>query len=96
MVVTKRQINPMRKDISAIFSSLLPTSVLLLIAKKERILLIINKIIAAAVNSSIKVSACTFNKRNDVSTMKQIPSRLEEVFRICGEVFFLSSITGML
>ena len=92
IVVPNRQNKPTRKLISAIFSSLSPALVLLRRAKKERILLIINKIIAAVVNSSITVSAWSFNNLSEVNTIKQIPSRLDDVLRMCGEVFFLSSI----
>ena len=92
IVVPKRQNKPTRKHISAIFSNLSPILDLLRIAKKERILLIINKIIAAVVNSSTMVSDWSFNKRSEVRTIKQIPSKLDDVLRICGDVFFLSSI----
>ena len=93
IVVPKRQSKPTRKHISATFSKRsLILLFLLRIAKKERILLIMNKIIAAVVNSSTMVSDWSFNKRSDVRTIKQIPSKLDDVLRICGDVFFLSSI----
>ncbi|HUZ60603.1 MAG TPA: hypothetical protein VMU83_17660 [Hanamia sp.] len=67
---------------SAIFSRFSPLPFLLLIERKESTLLTINIKIATAVNSSITVLPSRFNSLREVSTIKQIPRRLDEVVRI--------------
>ena len=57
--------------------------------RKERIQLSINRIIATEVDSSTRVSPSFFSNLSEVSTMKQMPSRLDAVLRICGEVLFV-------
>jgi len=49
---------------------------------------------APVVNSSTSVSPCIFKIFKEVSTIKQIPNKLEAVLRICGEVLFFSIIAG--
>ena len=73
---------PARKIISAILSynSLFP--ILSRIERKERIQLAINNMMDKSVISSIIVFAEIFKIFNEVSTMKQIPRRLEDAFKI--------------
>jgi hypothetical protein len=52
------------------------------IDKNERRQLAMNKTIATDVSSSINVFLETLNSFKDVRTIKQIPRRLEEVFKI--------------
>lgn len=78
-------INPKRKARSATFSY---RFIFPLIDKNERIQLIINKIVATIVSSSIKVVCEKFKIFSDVKTTKQSPKRLEEALRICGDLSF--------
>ncbi len=57
--------------------------------KKERMQLAINSMLATPVASSILVEALNFEIFIEVSTTRQNPSKLAEVFRICGD--FVSS-----
>ena len=93
-VVINRSVNPARKNMSAIFSSLPLFLMEPLIDKKERIQLAINMIIARVVNSSISVLPAMFNNLSDVSTTKQSPNKLEEAFKICGDLSFSSFINS--
>ncbi|MNL30255.1 hypothetical protein D3C87_1519810 [compost metagenome] len=81
--VANRTNKPVKKMISAIFSSLL-TSLRspLFIAIKEIIQLDINMKIAIAAHSSIKLPSVSFIVFIVVKTRKQIPSKLAEVFKI--------------
>ena len=83
---------PVRNKISAIDSNLLSVLILPLIDKKERIQLDINNIIAAVVNSSIKDFLEIFKIFKEVNTTKQIPSKLDEAFKICGDLCCLLSM----
>ena len=56
--------------------------------KNERIQLIINKIVATIVNSSINVVCEKFKTLRDVKTTKQSPKRFEEALSICGDLSF--------
>jgi hypothetical protein len=85
-VVTNKSSNPTRKKISAIFSSLPAFFIVPLIDKNERIQLVINKNIAAVVNSSMIVLPEIFNSLSDVSTTKQSPRRLEDAFKMWGDL----------
>ena len=91
-VVTNNSDNPARKNISATFSSLLLFLIDPLMDKKERIQLVIKKIMASVVNSSISVLPAMFNNLSEVSTTKQSPSKLEDAFKICGDLSFSSFI----
>ena len=91
-VVTNNNVNPARKNISAIFSSLPLFLIEPLIDKNERIQLAINIMIAKVVSSSISVLSVMFNNLSDVSTTKQSPNKLEEAFKICGDLSFSSFI----
>jgi hypothetical protein len=58
-----------------------------LIDKKDNKQLAISSIAAKPVESSIKVAELNLAIFIEVSTIKQKPSRLEEVFSICGDLF---------
>ena len=88
-VVTNRRNNPTRKKISAIFSNLPLFFIVPLMDKKESMQLVINKNIAAVVSSSIIVLPEMFNSLSEVSTTKQSPSKLEEAFKMCGDLSLL-------
>ncbi len=85
IVVPNMRNNPIKKIVSAIFSYRKPLGLELLKARNEKILLAISDKIVIAVNSSIIVVALTFKIFNEVNTTKQIPSKLEEAFKICGD-----------
>ena len=88
-MVTKRQISPVKKTISAIYSYLFPFAELFLKERKEKILLHINSMAATEVHSSIKVVPFNFNIFNEVKTRKQMPGKLAEVFKMCGALLLL-------
>ena len=92
MVVIKRKNNPARKTKSAIFSYRSPGDFLLRIERKENRLLVMNITIAAVVSSSMKVFAVRFITFKEVSTIKQIPSNVADVFSICGDRSLFSAI----
>lgn len=89
MMVMNRQLNPDKKIISAAFSYLDDLTETLLIDRKDKILLIINRIVATEVHSSINVVPLNFNTFIEVNTRKQMPSKLAEVFKIWGALLFL-------
>lgn len=82
MMVIKRQINPVKKTRSAIFSYLILFNEVLLIERKDKMLLLINKMVATEVHSSINVVSLNFKTFKEVNTKKQIPSKLAEVFKM--------------
>ncbi len=82
MMVIKRQINPVKKTRSAIFSYLILFPEVLLIERKDKMLLLINKMVATEVHSSINVVSLNFKTFKEVNTKKQIPSKLAEVFKM--------------
>lgn len=88
-VVTKSSDNPARKNISAMFSSLPLFLIEPLIDKKERIQAAIKNMMATVVNSSIIVLPAIFNNLSDVSTTKQSPSKLEDAFKMWGDLSFI-------
>lgn len=72
-----------KKNMSAYFSNLKPeVSLVLLIDKNDSRLLAISKTEAAPVNSSISDISLYLLIFNDVKTMRQNPSRLEDVFKM--------------
>jgi hypothetical protein len=74
---------PIIKKNSAIFSYLTANfSFLLLIARNERKLLVIKEKVATAVTSIIIGACFIFSARKDVRTIKQSPSRLDDVFNM--------------
>jgi hypothetical protein len=85
-IVIAKLISPIKKIISATRSNFSEwVSLLDRIERKERIQLIISSMAASPVISSIKVAAANFEILIDVNTTKQNPSRLEELFKICGD-----------
>jgi hypothetical protein len=56
------------------------------IDKKENRLHAINKIQATPVNSSIIDAPLNFDILREVNTIRQNPIKLEDVFRICGDL----------
>jgi hypothetical protein len=93
-VVTNKSDNPARKNISAIFSSLPLFLMEPLIDKKERMQAAIKAMMASVVSSSIIVLPAMFKSLSDVSTTKQSPSKLEDAFKICGDLSFSSFISA--
>jgi hypothetical protein len=87
-VVTNKSEMPARNKKSAIGSNLLSIFIFPLIDKKERMQLDINSIIATVVNSSIKDFLEIFKTFKDVKTIKQIPSKFDEAFKIWGDLLF--------
>lgn len=76
-------IRAIKKKISAYFSNFRPEdSLVLLIDKNESRLLAISKTEAAPVNSSISDISLYLLIFNEVKTMRQNPSRLDEVLRM--------------
>lgn len=92
IVVTKSKNSPERKITSATFSKRSLFDFLLRIDRKESTLLIINMTMATEVNSSIIVFPFRLSTLKDVRTIKQNPNRLEEVFKMWGDLSFLFSI----
>lgn len=88
----KRQIRPDKKIISAMFSYLVDFFEVLRIERNDKILLLIKRIAAIEVHSSIKVVSFNFNTFKDVSTKKQMPSKLAELFKMWGALLLLSSM----
>ena len=88
-VIIKTDSNAIKKNLSAIVSYILTSlSFVVRIDKNENILLVIKKIQATPVNSSIFVSWSYFDILSDVKTTKQNPNRFEDVFKICCELLF--------
>ncbi len=92
-MVINRQLNPVKKIISAAFSYLDDFAVTLRIDRKDKILLHIKSMVATEVHSSMNVVPLNFNTFKDVNTRKQMPSKLADVFKICGALLFLSFIS---
>ena len=82
MMVIKRQINPVKKTRSAIFSYLILFNEVLLIERKDKTLLLINKMVATEVHSSINVVSLNFKTFKEVNAKKQILCKLVEVFKM--------------
>lgn len=77
------------KILSAIFSYLIIFfSFILLIDKKEKRQLEINRIQATPVNSSIIETSLYFDIFNEVKTTRQKPNKLEAVLKICCDLLF--------
>ena len=93
-VVINSNDNPARKNISATFSSMPLFLIEPRMDKKERIQLAINSMMATVVNSSIIVLPAMFNNLSDVSTTKHNPNKLEDAFKICGDLSFSSFINS--
>jgi len=83
IVVVNKTERPVIKKNSAVFSYLILNLLLLLrIERNDKILLIIKEIVAIAVNSSINDVCFNFKTFCDVKTIKQRPSKFDEVFSI--------------
>jgi hypothetical protein len=87
IVVKKRTMSPDKNKTSASFSNrLLVDSASFLMARKEKIQLLINSTMATAVVSSIILTSPILDTLMEVSTIKQRPSRLAEVLSMCGDL----------
>lgn len=83
IVVINKTERPVIKKNSAMFSYFTLSLLLLLrIDRNDKKLLVIKDIVAIAVNSSIIDVCFNFKTFNDVRTIKQSPSRFDEVFNI--------------
>ena len=82
--------NPARKKISAILSSLPLFLMEPFMDKKESMQAAIKNMMATVVNSSIIVLPEIFNNLSDVSTTKHNPNKLDDAFKICGDLSFSS------
>lgn len=71
------------------FSYLTLRMVRLLIDKKDNKLLVIKNMIAIAVSSSMIVASFSFITLSEVSTIKQKPRRLDDVFKMWGDLSVL-------
>ena len=78
-VVQNKKIRPIRNTMSAIFSYFKPSVLLLRIDKNDNKLLVMKKMIATAVSSSIIVASLNLRTLMDVRTIKHNPSKFEEV-----------------
>ncbi len=78
---------PDKKMKSATFSNLWLEVLTLRMAVKDKMQLVIKNITAATANSSISEPSVSASFFKEVSTMKQIPKRLAEVLKICGDLF---------
>lgn len=85
MAVINNKPRPPRKKISATFSSFSPLPAYFLIERNDRIQLIMNITIAIVASSSTNVAALISSALIEVSTTKQSPSRVADVFNICAE-----------
>ena len=86
MEVINRTHSPAKKIISAAFSSFLLRSDCPRIERKERMQLNIKRIMAAKVISSIIDCSDFPSSLIDVRIRKQMPSKLDDVFKICGDL----------
>lgn len=83
------RVSAMRKIKSAVFSyRALTCSFKVLIDKNDKKLQTISNKAAIPVHSSISVASLYFEILREVNTIKQNPNRLEEVFKICGDLLF--------
>jgi hypothetical protein len=82
IVATNKITKPDKKTKSATFSSLWLAVFTLLIEIKDKMQLVIKNITAATANSSIKEPSVRASFFNEVSTTKQMPSKLAEVLKI--------------
>ena len=60
--------------------------------RNDRMQLTINSTMAPVVDSSLSITACSFNSFIDVKTIKTDTQKLEALLRIWGDVFFLIGI----
>jgi hypothetical protein len=89
--------SPLRKQKSATVSNLAlfgPSSERM--DKNDRMQLAMKDTRASTANSSKKVVAERCNTRNEVISMKQMPSKLLEAFKMCDDFSFSDFITSSL
>jgi hypothetical protein len=87
MIVMDRQSRASKNTMSAIYSSLSAlTWFLARMDRKDRTQLVMSRILAMPVISSMLEEALNFDILMEVSTMRQKPSRLAEVLRIWGDL----------
>jgi hypothetical protein len=91
VVMNSRDI-PAIKLPSAIFSYRMLLGELLLIDRNESRQLVMKRMIAIVVISSMIVVLDTFNTFKEVSTIKQMPNKFDDAFKICGALSLLSFI----
>lgn len=82
IAVINNRNNPLRKNMSASFSSRTLLFSFLRIDIKDKMQLAINMMIASVAISSMMVASFRFNTLMEVSTIKHKPSRLDDVFKI--------------
>lgn len=87
IVATNKTTRPDRNTKSAIFSRRLLSLCSRRMAIKDNMQLVINSITATTANSSISEPSVRASFFNDVNTIKQMPSKLAEVLRMCGDLF---------
>jgi len=90
IVVKKSNDRPPRKMTSAIRSKKMLLLLMPRIDKKENMQLAINRIMATTVISSMMDVSDLLSTFREVSTIKQIPTKLDEAFKICGDFSFCS------
>jgi len=90
IVVKKSNDRPPRKMISAMPSKKMLLLLMPRIDKKEKMQLAINRMMATTVISSMMDVSDLLSTFNEVSTIKQIPTKLDEAFKICGDFSFCS------
>ena len=96
--IVKTNSNATIKTLSAMVSYRISNSSFAVrIDKKEKKQLIASKMQATPVTSSIMDVSLTFDILREVKTPRQNPNKLEEVFRICCDLFFdIYSLPGQL
>jgi hypothetical protein len=94
MVVTKTTRMPTKNKTSAIFSHLPPSLILPLMERNESTQLSINEMIATITISSITVLCAAFRYFKEVNTTKHKPKRLDDAFKIWGDLLFWRSFMG--
>jgi hypothetical protein len=85
-VVMNKRLMPPIKIISAIFSNIMLIASFLRRERNESKQLAIKANIARVVTSSMMVFFEIFRSFKDVSSRKQMPNRLEDAFRMCGDL----------
>ena len=90
-------VKAIRKIISADFSYQMLNELLSVrMDKNDKKLQAINSIAATPVNSSMSVTSLYFDILREVNTIRQNPSKLDEVFKICEDLLFAIVIINLL
>jgi len=87
IVATNNTTKPDKNTKSATFSSFWLSFLSLRMEMKDKMQLVMKNITAATANSSIRESSVRFSFFKEVSTMKQMPSKLADVLRMWGDLF---------